>query len=253
MPFKKETIREISSYVAAHLPEGEFYKNYFWFISDLPLRTRLEDEYKAARYIYKLLEGMQVQDELRVAQCKIQILLYASIYEAVLHHVLLQDYSSTSEVKDLTKYDKKIPINISQEIKNRIQKSYNPAGRISVYEDKDGTLDERKIVFEDKAETAKRLGLINQKIKDVICDVYSMRNAIHLHAEIRRGVNYDLKAAQKAYWHLQGFAEQIGDKMEKDFKVVRPIVLSPSMSKKKKIPKARQSWVRRIFAWCFSK
>lgn len=33
----------------------------------------------------------------------------------------------------------------------------------------------------------------------IICDVYTMRNAIHLHAEHRRSVNYALQVAEKAY------------------------------------------------------
>jgi hypothetical protein len=222
MAFTEKIKQEVASYVKAHLPADEFYQNYFWFISDLPLRSRLEDEFKAARYIYKLLEGLQVKDELLVAQCKMQILNYASIYEAVLHHVLLQEYSSTQEVISLTTYQHKKPINISQAIRNDIQKTYSPAGQIFVFENQTKELDERKIVFEEKAETARQLGLINQKIKEIICDIYSMRNAIHLHAELRRGVTYDLNAAEKAYWHLQGFTEQIGEKMEKDGKVVRP-------------------------------
>jgi hypothetical protein len=249
MAFKRKIKQEVASYVKAHLPEDNFYQNYFWLISDKALRSRLVDEYKAARYIYKLLEGLQVKDELLVAQCKIQILLCASIYEAVLHHVLLQEYLSAQEVKDLTTYQHRKAINISQVIRNSIQQAYKPVGDISVYENQSRTVDERKIVFEEKAETARKLGLVDQKIKDVICDVYSMRNAIHLHAELRRGVTYDLNAAQKAYWHLQGFTKQIGDKLEKDGKVTRPSGLSNA--KKNQVEKTKKLRFRNLLNWFF--
>lgn len=245
MAFEPKIKREVASYVEAHLPKDDFYQNYFWFISDTALRSRLEDEYKAARYIYKLLEGLQVEDALLVAQCKIQILLYASIYEAVLHHVLLQEYVATKEVQDLTTYPHKKPINISQVIRDSIQRTYKPTGDISVYESQSRAVDERKIIFEDKAETAMKLGLIDLKIKDVICDVYSMRNAIHLHAELRRGVTYDLDAAHKAYWHLQGFTHQIGEKLEKDQKVVRP----PAAVRTTNQANNKRSWFKRIINW----
>lgn len=247
MAFKKKTKQEIASYVEAHLPDEEYYKNYFWFISDAALKTRLADEFKTARYIYKLLEGLQVKNELLVAQCKIQILLYASIYEAVLHHILLQDYSSTPEVTSLTTYEHKKRINVSQAILSKIQTQYNPIGAISVFENEKRSVDERKIVFEEKAEAAKQLGLIDLKIKSAICEVYSMRNAIHLHAEIRRGITYDLKAAQKAYWHLQGFTTQIGDKLSKDGKATRPAPLIKI--KKTRIQPRRKSWSRRVSYW----
>lgn len=251
MAFKEKIKKEVAAYVEAHLPGKEFYQNFFWFISDASLRTRLEDEFKSARYVYKLLEGLQVADELLVAQCKIQILLYASIYEAVLHHVLLQEYAATPQVIDLTSYEHKKPINISQFIRDRIQKTYNPIGSVSVYENERRTVDERKIIFDEKAETARQLGLIDQKIKDVICDVYSMRNAIHLHAELRRGVTYDLHAAQKAYWHLKGFVNQIGDRLEKDGKAVRPT--EPSNPQRNRVRKDRRSWFKRLFNWFTSK
>lgn len=247
MAFKKKTKQEIASYVDAHLPDEEYYKSYFWFISDAALKMRLADEFKTARYIYKLLEGLQVKDELLVAQCKIQILLYASIYEAVLHHVLLQDYASTPEVINLTTYEHKKRINISQVILGKIKTQYNPVGAISVFENEKRSVDERKIVFEDKAETARKLGLIDLKIKDVICDVYSMRNAIHLHAEIRRGVTYDLKAARKAYWYLRGFTRQVGDKLSQDGKATRPIPLMKVRGNR--IQKRRKIRLRRILHW----
>ena len=251
MAFEEEIKKKVATYVEAHLPDNGFYQSFFWFISDAALRTRLEDEFKSTRYVYKLLEGLQVADELLVAQCKIQILLYASIYEAVLHHVLLQEYAATPEVIDLTSYEHKKPINISHVIRDRIQKTYSPIGGISVYESERRTVDERKIVFDEKAETARRLGFIDQKIKNVICDVYSMRNAIHLHAELRCGVTYDLQAAHKAYWHLQGFANQIGDRLEKDGKAVRPA--RPINPQRNRIRKVRKYCFKRFFNWFTSK
>lgn len=153
---------------------------------------------------------------------KVQILLYASIYEAVLHHVLFQNYATTPEVIALSTYEHRKPINITGAIRNTIQKTYSPTGAISVYETETRPIDERKIVFEDKSQTALNLGLINQKIKDIACNVYSLRNAIHLHAEIRRGIAYEMEEAKDAYWHLQGFCQQIADKLIADGKVHPP-------------------------------
>lgn len=220
MAFTDPIRQAVVDYVERDLPSDDFYENYFWFISDASLRDRLEDEFRSARYIYKLLEGLQAKDWLLIAQVRVQILLYASIYEAVLHHVLLTEYAASSEVATLTSYEHRKPINISGEIRQRIQKTYNPTGPITVYETTRKPIDERKIVFDDKAETARSIGLINQKVKDIICRVYSLRNAIHLHAEIRRGIVYEIKTAKKAYWHLQGFCQQVSEKLIADGKVL---------------------------------
>ncbi len=216
--FTEQVRQAVEEYVENHLPGDQFYREYFWFISDGSLRERLEEEFRSARYIYKILEGMQVKDWLLSAQVRVQILMYASIYEAVIHHVLLQNYATSPEVESLVSYEHRKPINISSDIRSKIQTKYTPTGTISVYEAETKKMDERKIVFEDKAETALSLGLINPKIKDVVCNVYSLRNAIHLHAEIRRGIEYEIEAAKDAYWHLQGFCQQIAEKLVADGK-----------------------------------
>lgn len=254
-----EPIREaVVEYVERDLPTDAFYERYFWFISDANLRVRLEEEFRSARYIYKLLEGLTAKDWLLTAQVKVQILLYASIYEAVLHHVLLQEYATSPEVVTLTSYEHRKPINISGGIRTKIQNTYKPSGPISVYETETRSIDERKIVFEDKAETARLLGLIDQSIKDVVCNVYSFRNAIHLHAELRRGIEYEIEVAKEAYWRLQGFCQQISEKLIADGKVSTPPAPHPkvptstvnsSANNNDQLPSGITPWLKRLISW----
>jgi len=221
MPFTEQIQSAITEYIDKHTGDANFYSEYFWFISDADLRTRLEEEFKSARYIYKLLEGMQAKDWLLAAEVRVQILLYASIYEAVLHHVLLQDYASSEAVKRITTYESRKRINISGAIEKKIKDTYSPAGAVAVYQLELAAVDERKIIFEDKATAALELGLIDKAIHEVIVKVYSLRNAIHLHAELRRNIAYEIDAARDAYWHLQGFCKRIAEKMIKDGKVTQ--------------------------------
>ena len=264
MAFTEPIRKAVVEYVERDLPSDEFYERYFWFISDADLRERLEEEFRSARYIYKLLEGLTATDWLLTAQVKIQILLYASIYEAVLHHVLLQEYTASPEVVALTSYEHRKPINISGDIRTKIQNTYKPIGPISVYEIATRSIDERKIVFEDKAETARLLGLIDQSIKDVVCNVYSYRNAIHLHAELRRGIAYEIEVAKEAYWRLQGFCQQISEKLIADGKVSTPPAQPPKSPKSNVNSKAKAddqtpsgithkaSRLKRLIGWIFS-
>lgn len=221
MPFPQSVKTTINDYVEKYTGDSNFYSEYFWFISDTDLRTRLEEEFKSARYVYKLLEGLQAKDWLLIAEVRIQILLYASIYEAVLHHVLLQDYANTDAVKNITTYETRKKINISGEIKKKIVDVYSPSGDVVVYQTQIATVDERKIVFEDKAKAAHELGLIDQSIYDVVVKIYSLRNAIHIHAELRRNIAYEIETAKDAYWHLKGFCRRIAEKMAKDGKATK--------------------------------
>ncbi len=221
MPFPEPIKTAINDYVEKYTGDSKFYSEYFWFISDTNLRIRLEEEFKSARYVYKLLEGLQAKEWLLNAEVRIQILLYASIYEAVLHHVLLQDYSNTDAVKNITTYESRERINISGVIKKKIIDAHSPSGDVVVYQIKSAVVDERKIVFEDKAKAAIDLGLIDQPIYDVIVKIYSLRNAIHLHAELRRNIAYEIETAKDAYWHLQGFCKRIAEQMSKDGKATQ--------------------------------
>lgn len=91
-----------------------------------------------------------------------------------------------------------------------------------MYEIEQKTTDPRKIVFEDKADAALQLGLIDTSRHSVIVKVYSLRNGIHIHAELRRKIQYEIETAKDAYWHLQGFCKRISDKMLKDGKASDP-------------------------------
>lgn len=221
MPFPEDVQKSINEYIGRYTGGTDFYREYFWFISDGDLRVRLEEEFKSARYVYKFLEGMQAKDWLLTAEVRIQILLYASIYEAVLHHVLLQDYATTNAVKKITNFESRKKINISAPIRKKIVDTYSPTGEVVIYQLESAPVDERKIVFEDKAMAALELGLIDQMTFDVIVRVYSLRNAIHLHAELRRNIEYEIDSAKEAYWHVQGFCRRIGEKMENDGKATR--------------------------------
>lgn len=102
MSFEKTLKDSILSYCTHDLPDDAWYKSAFAFIKDEKLKNRLIAEFKNARFIYKVFEGLSVKDELLLAEVRMQILMYASIYEAIIHYVLFDEYyQNTQEVKDL--------------------------------------------------------------------------------------------------------------------------------------------------------
>lgn len=112
MPFNSETIKYITEYVENHLPDEDWYDEYFDFVRDEVLASRLKIEFKNARYIYKIFEGLQVKDELLLAQVRTQIIMYVSIYEALIHYLLFDFYKNTEVVDRLLEKPTAVRINI---------------------------------------------------------------------------------------------------------------------------------------------
>jgi hypothetical protein len=83
-----ESNKDISRNIHKHLPDENWFDDFFDYIQDRPLSNRIAEEFKAIRYIYKFLEGIQADEWLKNAQISIQIIYYASIYEAKIHYVL---------------------------------------------------------------------------------------------------------------------------------------------------------------------
>ena len=53
-----------------------------------------------------------------------------------------------------------------------------------------------------------------------LIEIYSYRNAIHLVAEQRKGITYELELSKKAYRRMQPFIEQVQEKLKSDKKSI---------------------------------
>ncbi len=62
MTFDKKTHDAIDSYVRAHIASEDWHLSYFNFISNAALAKRLGEEFMSARYIYKLMEGLESKE-----------------------------------------------------------------------------------------------------------------------------------------------------------------------------------------------
>ena len=72
------------------------------------------------------------------------------------------------------------------------------------------------------------MGLIHKFINDdgveidlpsEIIEIYSYRNGIHIIAEQRKGINYELDLSKKAYRRMRPFIDQLKDKFIQDGKI----------------------------------
>jgi hypothetical protein len=208
MAFPEGLKNEVTEYMNKHHPNKEWWEQYFdiHFVSDTDLAQRLVQEMMAIRTVYQLLEGLRAKNELLRTQTKIQIITYASIYEAILHHVVFKtDLSKTTEVKNLMSMEKYVKRSLPLPHQNLVHNGeviYTMA-RVPA------TRDERYIKFEEILSVAKDLALIDNDLHTDLLELYNLRNAIHIHAEIAKGVNYQLEISKKAHKQLKPFKRQI--------------------------------------------
>ncbi|QDQ03510.1 hypothetical protein FOH38_22775 [Lysinibacillus fusiformis] len=207
---------EIRKYTYSHLPNESWYEtNFYPFIEDIEMRERLKTEFINARVIYKIFEGLQAKDELLLAQIKTQVIMYVSIQEAVINYVLFELNSSSDEVRKLLCYEKLIPIDIPKYKKEQLEKILVHAEKeILTYYKDIKHLDKTKIRYEHKVNACFNLGLITEKLKDELIQLYEYRNTVHLEAELRKKFTYDLNMGELAYRRVEGLSKVLSEKIQ---------------------------------------
>ncbi|KQS03570.1 hypothetical protein ASG11_04290 [Sphingomonas sp. Leaf357] len=210
MAFDADVRRAVDEYTRGHLPPEAWHLSYFDFIDDVHLARRLGEEFMSARVIYKMLEGLGADDWLQRAQVRSQILSYASIYEASIHHILFVNLAREADVLKLTEFPTKKQISIPTATMQLLERHLEHDGKkiIPTYEGV-GQTEESKVRFDRKAECACALGLIEPWLKEELVEFYEARNSIHIHAEIKKSLNYELDLSKRAYMRLQPFKDQI--------------------------------------------
>jgi hypothetical protein len=210
MAFDPEIKSAIDKYAAAHIASITWHLNFFSFIKNQKLATRLGEEFYSARVLYKILTGLQAKDWMLRAQIRNQIFSYASIYEAVVHHLLFDVLAGDPRVISLTEFPTKKLISIPKKHDAVLQKYLSHDGKkvIPTFETT-GHTDESKVRFDRKAECAFELGFIKKHLCADLIEIYEARNAIHIHAEIKKSLDYQIDLSKKAYRRLNPFKSQV--------------------------------------------
>jgi hypothetical protein len=215
MPFDPAIVSAVDSYARQDL-DGDLNNHieFFSFLADDPeLMRRLGEEYYSARYIYKLLEGLRIEDNwARRAQVQLQVQQYASIYEACIHHLLFVRCADHPEVKALLQLPTLKSYSVSQELRNRLAAVRAPQGRqVVAAVEAVITLNDTKVRFDSKARAACAIGIIEEDLMTELIEFYSARNMIHIHAELKRGADWswEIDFARQAYWRLLKFKQQV--------------------------------------------
>lgn len=228
MPLPNDIKAAVYQYCNNHLADETWYNGEFEFIEDQALRRRLVEEFKGIRFAYKLYEGIEAKDENLIFEIRHQIFSYATIYEAVIHSVLYTYYKNTPEFHELKYHFVPAKIDIPRTKLAVLKKELTHNGEeILTYRMQERKKEDTQIRFDDKCKTAERLGLLHGFIGNdgstidltsEIIEIYSYRNAIHLVAEQRKGIEYELELSKRAYRRMRPFIDQIKEKLQIDRK-----------------------------------
>lgn len=215
VPFETKLQEEIIKYAYGHLPNEEWYdKNFYPFILNQELRSRLITEFKNSRVIYKIFEGLQATDELLLAQIKTQVIMYVSIQEAVINYVIFDMKKDSEIVNSLLFQDRLVQISIPKEKREKLIRELSHDGKdiITNYLDKK-PVDKTKIRYDQKVNACFNLGLIDSQMKNDLIKLYEYRNTIHIEAELKKGLTYDLEMGELAYRRVEGLSIRLSENL----------------------------------------
>ncbi|MEC3885508.1 hypothetical protein VKA52_17450 [Halobacillus sp. HZG1] len=217
MPFSEELQNEIMDYAYGHLPSTKWYdENFYTFINDSNLRNRLIIEYKNCRVIYKIFEGLQAKEELLLAQIKTQVIMYVSIQEAVVNYVLFNLLEDKDHVQDLLFQERSTQIMIPKHKKEKLKKELIHDGKeIYTYYKEKKTVDRTKIRYDQKVNACYNLNLIDSRLKEDLIKLYEYRNTVHLEAELKKNLDYNLSMGLLAYRRVEGLSIQLTESLKK--------------------------------------
>ena len=166
MPLPPATRNHVIEYAQRDLSEESWFVDYFDFVTDTGLRKRLGAEFWSARLIYKLLESIGAAGSLLRAQIKLQVLQYASMYEALLHYLLFHVYQNTAEVRALMESPHRAKVAVSRELRAKlVTQTRVRDSELVVTRETVGKADITKIRFDAKAQAAANLGLITTTLE----------------------------------------------------------------------------------------
>jgi len=212
MPLPEPTRTDAAEYARNDLPGNlEWHVTYFDFISDEQLRHRLGQELYAARYLYKLWEGLRLEESWAIqAQIQLQIQQYASIYEACIHHLLFVEAADEERVRLLGSYSTLVERTLPKHLVDKIRSLPSPdAGSIVGAVRETRATSPSKIRFDSKVACAVALGIIDDALGCEIKGFYTARNYIHIHAELRqKDLQWQISFARDAYRRLLPFKAQ---------------------------------------------
>jgi hypothetical protein len=206
MAMKLDEQQKVLDYCDQHLAKRGWFYQQFDFIEDKALAKRLALEFYSARYIYKLGEALAVRGERMHAHNKFQIMQYASIYEAIITHLLWTKYADTEPVKRISNHQTYKPIN---DLPTNVRLLETPDERLAICAYRKEATTVHAIKFNDKVDAAVEVGFVHRRLGTEISEFFRLRNGMHLENAVNKQIQYELEQALLAYRRMQPFIKGV--------------------------------------------
>ena len=208
MPLDEALRNQIHGYCTKDLPgDLNWHIQKFAFIDDVELRDRLGRAFYAARYMSKIMEALHVQDNELHPFVKFQVIQYASIYEAVITHLLWTKFANHTEVINLQTHKAYKPVSALGQLTSIMY----DGNEIHTCIYTDAKTPKNSIPFADKVDCGIRIGFIDAAYAEDIKETYTLRNLAHIETEAKKQTEIELKHARLSYWRMQPFLEKIAE------------------------------------------
>ena len=226
MPVDKETRKTVNKYVFKHVvPKNvrprpdvqiKWFADLFAFIDKTSLRRHLGEALYQGRFLGRLQEALDLTGGINSLFLKQQIVLYASIYEAVIDHFLEKhsDNEDTSHLFTTTELKKqtgalsknsKMTYTVGEKEFEIIPCSEFPKSRKL-----------RDIRFDTRVDAANRIGLLPDFQVDFVKSLYKNRNNIHIRRAVSSQFEPDSDESSLAFKQISRFVNHAKRWVEKN-------------------------------------
>jgi hypothetical protein len=217
----QECINELLAFVTRHIEPDEtpgeaahsgydWFYEYFSFIPDVQLRSQLAQAYYQSRYIHKLLVALKLEGQERIPFLLLQLLEYASLYEALTDYLIQTKYFDSEDF---------LGKRLKKEIK--VRQELNPSKSMLIHH-KDGAKEQVFFAYEKEIKLelrdirfSARIGFVSSKISlsshdaKYIEKIYDLRNHIHILKAAEKAFEPDHKDVAKAFKIFKRFVSAV--------------------------------------------
>jgi hypothetical protein len=206
VPLTQSVRERVLAYCERDLASDANVAAMFDFVDDDKLRERVQSEFQAARYIYKLGEALAASDGRLHAHVKFQIVQFAAIYEVLIVHFLWEKFGGHDVVHELEYHS---TYRKAASLPSSLHLTTKDGAPVVLCVEAQQKTPRSSIKFDDKVDAAVQIGFIDSALAAEIKGFYKLRNAIHLETAVKNEVQYELQQSLLAFRRMLPFTRGI--------------------------------------------
>lgn len=219
MPLDEPLRHQALAYIEAHLFDEPQTRSGFSFIHDAALVELITLELKSARYVYRLMEMLDLKDTFFHPFCKFQIVQYAGIFEAAIDYLLFDRKYQSTRLRLLieekrAELEKHTTVAYVSGFSSKLNVQFDGIeAKLAIQ--KISTKPRMNIRFEDKVTSCLELSFLDARLSDEILAFYEQRNSVHLAARLKKAITIEVRDAKRGYRRINAFCENVKRGMRK--------------------------------------